>query len=306
MGFRPLNLLLILGVHKLTQWVMIKDSRGLYQETSLLELRHGLDQLMWASLILATAGYIINDYYDQPADRINKPEKTSNVLIKNPAVFWSIWAGLNLLAFTLGFNIDAMTKHTNYGALFIGISAVLWGYNLSKWSKFFIGPLLISLFVSLNLVLVQDFVLNGHSMALVEDFSIQQTNLDLASKTHWIWRIAFLGFITNFIREIIKDIEDINGDQNAGRHTIPIILGIERTAKIATALGIILILSLGTFTAIALNSSIPLSVNLTLVMILALWITFKSAKIEQPSQAKSLSLKLKLLLALGLLCLFWL
>ena len=103
-----------------------------------------------------------------------------------------------------------------------------------------------------------------------------------------------------------KDIEDINGDQNAGRRTLPIVLGIERTEKITVAIGLILVLSLGVFVAMALSTSVPLGIHLTLALLLAIWMTYKSAKIERPSQAKSLSLTLKLLLILGLLSLFWL
>ena len=75
MAFRPLNLLLLFGVHKIIQGVMIRQ--GLRRE---LQINQGdllitLDQLMWASIALAAAGYLINDYYDQRADSINKPKK---------------------------------------------------------------------------------------------------------------------------------------------------------------------------------------------------------------------------------------
>jgi len=304
-GFRPLNLLLIFGVHKIIQWVMIGHGQRLKLDINQTDLFKTLDQLMWASIALAAAGYLINDYYDQRADSINKPKRASHLLISHHIVFWSFWAGINLIAFSLGFSIDRTVEHSSYGALFILISLILFGYNLSKWSKFLIGPVVISGLVALNPILAQDLALTLYTKALTNTSFNEVYNL-IAPTGQWIWRIAFLGFLSNFIRELIKDIEDINGDQNAGRRTLPIVLGIERTAKITAVFGLILVLILGMFAAIALNSSIPLGINLTLALILAIWITYKSAKIERPSQAKSLSLTLKLLLILGLMSLFWL
>lgn len=305
-SFRPLNLALIFGLHKISQWVLIKDSADLYYAPNLMVMRQSLDQLMWASIFLAAAGYLINDYYDQTTDRINKANKVSPIVTQSRVLFWSNWIGINLLAFYLGFSIDATTNHTNYGPLFIGISMILWAYNLSQWSKFIIGPLVISAFVALNLVLVHELAFRAHDLGMNEAFSAEPFNNILEWKTKWIWRIAYLGFITNFMREIIKDIEDINGDQNARRRTIPIVLGIARTAKVAMALGLILILSIAAFIAVAFNSSIALSVNLAFALVLGIWITYKCSKIETQSQAKSLSLMLKLLLVLGLICLAWL
>ena len=304
-GFRPLNLLLIFGLHQIIQLVYSRHYLSHNLQEHPPELLCVLNQLMWASIALAAAGYLINDYYDQRTDAINKPEKKPNLLISHKVVFWSFWMFLNPIAFYLGFIIDATVEHSNYVCLFIVISVVLFGYNLSRWSKFIIGPVLISALVALNLLLAQDLALNHYAKALT-DISYDAVEALFAPTKHWIWRIAFLGFISNFIRELIKDIEDINGDQNAGRRTLPVVLGVARTANIAVAFGIILVLSLGVFAAIAFNSSIPLGVNLTVALALAVWITYKCTKIERPSQAKSLSLTLKLLLVLGLLSLYWL
>jgi 4-hydroxybenzoate polyprenyltransferase len=305
-GFRPFNLGLILGLHKAAQWVLFRDNYGLMSLANRAELQHNLDLLMWASFALAAAGYLINDFYDLKTDQINKPEKSPSAIIRNKSLFWSLWGGLNLLAFLIGLSLDKTLEQTQFRFLFIGISGVLWAYNLSKWSKFFIGPLLISVLVVLNLILVLE-VFSFLPLSLsIEAFSAVEIKRNILEITPWFWRIAFLGFLTNFIREIVKDIEDINGDQNAGRQTIPIVIGIERTAKLAAALGVILVLSLGAFMALSLSLSIALSINLALVLTFALWITYNCTKIERPSQAKSLSLSLKLLLSLGLVCLIWL
>jgi 4-hydroxybenzoate polyprenyltransferase len=55
---------------------------------------------------------------------------------------------------------------------------------------------------------------------------------------------AIFAFIINFIREIVKDMEDVNGDYNQGMSTLPIAIGVKRTSTVVFVLGIISILIL--------------------------------------------------------------
>jgi 4-hydroxybenzoate polyprenyltransferase len=50
---------------------------------------------------------------------------------------------------------------------------------------------------------------------------------------------ALFAFVINFIREIVKDLEDVNGDYNQGMNTLPIALGIARTSKLVLVLSLI-------------------------------------------------------------------
>ena len=57
---------------------------------------------------------------------------------------------------------------------------------------------------------------------------------------------AIFAFIINFIREIVKDMEDVNGDYNQGMSTLPIAIGVKRTSTVVFVLGIISILAVMT------------------------------------------------------------
>jgi 4-hydroxybenzoate polyprenyltransferase len=50
---------------------------------------------------------------------------------------------------------------------------------------------------------------------------------------------AIFAFIINFIREVVKDLQDINGDSNQGMNTLPIVFGVKRTAKLIFGLSFI-------------------------------------------------------------------
>ena len=306
-GFRPLNLFLIASVHKLTQRVFVPNKEAFNKGSAYYsDLNNALNALLWASVLIAAAGYLVNDYTDKKTDRINNPKKPSNLLIGHPLIFSSVWIGLNLWACVLGFSIDLETQDTHYGFLFLGIIALLWGYNQSKWSKFIIGPVMISVLVALNSVLVMDLSLGFYVRAGQLPLSTHIQNEMFTQEVIWIWRIAILAFLTNLIREFVKDIQDVNGDKNAGRNTLAVILGVTRTAKLSFGLSLILIIFLAGFVALAWPLNPVFGLHLTAILILSALVAYKSIGIEKPSQAKSLSLYLKLILALGLLSLFWL
>jgi 4-hydroxybenzoate polyprenyltransferase len=307
LGFRPLNLFLIASVHKLTQRIFVPNKEVFDKDSAYyFDLNNTLNALLWASVLIAAAGYLVNDYTDKETDRINSPKKPSNLLIGHPLIFWSIWIGLNFWACVLGFSIDFETQDTHFGFVFLGIIAVLWGYNQSKWGKFIIGPIMISVLVALNSVLVMDLSLDFYVRVSQSPQSTYIRNEMFTQEVIWIWRIAILAFLTNLIREFVKDIEDINGDKNAGRNTLAVVLGVTRTAKLSFGLSLILIIFLAGFVALAWPINPVFGFHLTVILILSALVSYKSIGIENPSQAKSLSLYLKLILALGLLCLFWL
>jgi 4-hydroxybenzoate polyprenyltransferase len=56
---------------------------------------------------------------------------------------------------------------------------------------------------------------------------------DLSIIFYWVGGFAIFAFITTLCREIIKDIEDFEGDVAYGRNTIPVVIGI-LTSKIVT------------------------------------------------------------------------
>jgi 4-hydroxybenzoate polyprenyltransferase len=55
----------------------------------------------------------------------------------------------------------------------------------------------------------------------------------------WVAGFSFFAFITTLTREIIKDIEDFEGDNAYGRKTLPIMLGVTYSKWVVIGLNII-------------------------------------------------------------------
>ncbi len=198
--------------------------------------------LVLATVLIAAGGYIINDIYDVTSDKINKPNKrivdVSIDAKKARLLFY-------LVTFTgigLGFILSAMMAKPLYALYFFGAATGLYVYSRFLKTVPLVGNILISVIVALSILIVGVFELLP---------SINVYNKESQMVVFNILRdIAIFAFMINFLREIVKDIEDIQGDHVARYKTIPIILGVKRTAQITTVMGLIMvmIISLYTFT----------------------------------------------------------
>ncbi|MDN3723681.1 geranylgeranylglycerol-phosphate geranylgeranyltransferase [Aequorivita sp. SDUM287046] len=262
-----------------------------HAETTLTNF--GFFLLVIATLSIAAAGNIINDILDVEIDKINKPktvligkkisEKTAN----------SLFIILNILGVTLGFYLANSIGKPSFAALFILISALLYLYAAYLKGIFLIGNLLVSALVAISLLIVGLFELLP---AISAENQFAQRAVFII-----VFHYALFAFSLNFIREIVKDLEDINGDKNGGMNTLAIALGRKRTMKIVFALGAIL--TLGTvFYVYEYLYQLQIIVLYFLFAIIApmLYFCIKAWEAETQSQFHFLSQLLKVIMFLGI------
>jgi 4-hydroxybenzoate polyprenyltransferase len=195
--------------------------------------------LMWliiASVSIAAAGYIINDYFDLNIDQINKPDK--NVLNSIIHRRWAIIWHLLLSTFGIGATIMALGFSKWYLVVAnIVCVALLWLYSTSFKRQLLIGNVVISL-LSAWTVLILFFA----KVPFSEAFNNQN---DITLK---YFRLAFLyggfAFVISLVREAIKDIEDREGDAHYGCKTLPIYAGVRATKIYVATLLVVLIVGL--------------------------------------------------------------
>ncbi|MCM4156050.1 geranylgeranylglycerol-phosphate geranylgeranyltransferase [Gramella sp. AN32] len=191
----------------------------------------GFTLLVLAVVCVAASGYVINDIYDYQADLDNKPEKTLVRQHIPEKTAYTIFIMLNIIGVGLGFYLSNMIGQPGFSAFFIFGSAILYIYNSQLQETILAGNILVSVIVGLIPVGVGLYDLypaitpeNQQSQSVI--FSI-------------LLDYSLFAFLINFIREIVKDAEDVDGDYNAGYKTLPIVLGKSRTNKVVFALGLI-------------------------------------------------------------------
>ena len=194
--------------------------------------------LVLATVFITASGYIINDIYDVATDTINKnQERIIGKSIKSRnAISWYIF--FNLIGLLLGCYIAYIVKRPVFGLIFFYCIFSLWTYSKYLKSSFLSGNLQVSFLIALSIfnVALFDIIPNG----------INKTNDELMVFKIILCYAAF-AFITTFIREIIKDLEDIEGDKNINAKTLAITCGIEKTKWIALLFTIFTFLGISYF-----------------------------------------------------------
>lgn len=185
-----------------------------------------------ASLCIAAAGYIINDIEDVEIDRINRPEKRLIPLKITEKRAFNYYLALNIVGVGLGYLLSLQSGNSGYAAFFVFISALLYSYATFLKQILLVGNILVSLLVASSILLVVIFDLSP----IVTSYGPSLTNPISVLRDY-----AIFAFMLNLLREIVKDIEDMDGDHAYGLQSLPIIFGRVRTARSMSILALLYI-----------------------------------------------------------------
>lgn len=251
--------------------------------------------LILASLFIAAAGYIINDYFDINIDEVNKPERmvVGKLISRRWAIAWHFMLSFGGVILTM----IALPLHKWYLVLANMLCIImLWFYSTTFKRKLLIGNIVISLLTAWTILLIF-FSKVSVSDALLPEHQSQPK----------FFRFAFLyagfAFIISLIREAIKDIEDMPGDARYGCKTMPIVWGINTTKVYTTVWLIILLAILVVIQVYILQFQWWWAVIYCIPFIIAplSGILFKLPRASTPDQYHKLSRKAKLVMLTGIL-----
>jgi 4-hydroxybenzoate polyprenyltransferase len=205
------NLVIIAVAQYFTVFFLVSPSYILDWRLALLSV---------STLMIAAAGYIINDYYDVKIDLINKPQRVviGRGIPRRYALL--LHTLLSVAGVGLGFILKWQISVINFFSAFL-----LWWYSNSLKRQPFVGNLSIAFLTALSIFVIP--------------FLYWEANVI------YILIYGMFAFQATLLREIIKDIEDLKGDNTFGCRTLPIVWGIRRTKNViyllATAfLGLVL------------------------------------------------------------------
>ncbi len=198
--------------------------------------------LLFALLFIAAAGYIINDIYDLESDKINKPKaviigsEISEILAMRLYILFN-FTGLGL-AYYLSYSIG----HLNYSLLFLILAFGLLKYSQSWKNIFILKNVLVAFLVSLSILILGIYdVYSAINMSnAVQQFTILSIVFDY----------FLFSFLTNLIREIIKDIEDMKGDKERNTKSFTAVIGLKKTRYLVIFLNSLLIVAIAYYAVV--------------------------------------------------------
>ena len=266
---RPVNLIILAFAQMMTAVFLVETNihgQATWQTWNLY-------LLILATLMIAAAGYMINDYYDVKIDYVNKPDEVIIGRTMKRRVALLYHSLLNFSAIGIGWLLSPRVAFVIFLAAFL-----LWLYsNLLKRLPF-IGNFTVAF-------------LTGASIWLI-GYYYQKSEL-------LVLTYALFAFFTNIIREIIKDIEDRDGDRKHGCQTLQIVIGFRNTKKVIFVIALIFVCSILVVTFKINNPNLYIYFGvLSIVFILFMYKIYMADRKQHFTQ---LSLYNKILMLAGIL-----
>jgi 4-hydroxybenzoate polyprenyltransferase len=233
--------------------------------------------LSLSTVCIAAAGYIINDYFDIKIDIVNKPERV--VVGRYLKRRWAMGAHqvLNVVGAALGLLLGVWVFLVNVFSI-----TLLWFYSERYKRAPFIGNLIVSL-------------LTGFSLLIL--------TLNYPANRRLVLIYAVFSFFISLIREIVKDMEDIRGDEAHGCRTLPIIWGIRRTKYFLYGIIFVFVTTLFIM-ADTLNNNV-LAVLFLLLLVPIGWLVYSLSHSDTRRDFKKISTLCKIIMLLGLITMLW-
>ena len=203
---RPLNLLITFSCILLTAHIINKISLTLLP-------------IILVILLLGSFANVINDILDAKIDNENNLDRpiATGLISKKYAILYSSILLLSAICIIFYYNFDILTK---FLILFLNLPLILLYTPIFKKIPL-IGNLIVSFVLSMVFIV---------------------TCIYLKSSLFLILPIAILAFLMMVIREIVKDIADIEGDKKFGVNTLPVKYGIEKSFNVIILFSFLLII----------------------------------------------------------------
>jgi len=188
-----------------------------------LRLRPEWQLAFWGSLsmlLMVGGGNADNDALDVEVDRVNRPNRPLAAGLLGRGTAWTT-------AFLLygGAILCAWIGSPLHGLLAAVMAVLLIAYNRFYKGRPLSGNLIISLLCGLAVYFVE--------LPLLIDFPL--TTKDSLPA-------AVFAFLVTFVRELVKDAEDVVGDRLAGHRTFAVTAGTEAARRLAFASMVVLLL----------------------------------------------------------------
>lgn len=181
--------------------------------------------LILSTVLIAAGGYVIKAIFDQESYQINNDTKVLIGTYISESAAYNLYAGLTITGVGCGFILANSVEHSNFAILFVLVATLLYFYASSIKNIAFLGNILIASILSFSIIIIGIFDIFPNT------FEINQQQMSVAFSI--LMDYAKFVFIVYLVREIIKNIINFEVDKTQEIKTLPVVIGIKKSNKIA-------------------------------------------------------------------------
>lgn len=285
---RPLNLLIIALTMGLMRYFVIRplvEVNGFHLQFPLWKFL----LLILSTVLIAAAGNIINDYFDQRTDRINKPKDIIVGVHVKRRVAMMVHQVFNALGLAIAVYLAWSIGMWKLSILSFFAAGSLWFYSVQFKKDLIIGNVIIALLAGMVPLLVGVYeiplLLKVYGAEVAQFFAETRPGEDPSEyfkiMFYFILGYSAFAFVFNLIREIQKDMADVKGDMRIGAQTIPLVYGLKKAKYIV---GLLIAASIGLLMAVqqkVFNDNTTLIYMLLAVvlpLIISMWLNHRAVR----------------------------
>jgi 4-hydroxybenzoate polyprenyltransferase len=204
----------------------------------------------------------------------------------------------NILGVSAGFYISYKAGYIWLGSLFLVVSGLLYFYSASYKRQFLIGNIIVAFLTAMVPMLVVFF----EWPALYRYYTLNAVTLPpINILVYWVGGFGIFAFLINLTREIIKDIEDFEGDIAYGRNTVPVVIGVLAAKIVSVCLIIITVIMLYLAWHFFINDTITLVYISCAVVLPLLFVIYKIVRSNEKKELHNASSMVKVVMITGVL-----
>lgn len=262
---RLINLLMIVLVQYLVSFYLIEIPHE-------INAYKAFTVLVFCTILITAGGYIINDYHDVKIDAINKPRRVLIGRSVNRRIALAIYFVFNTLSFAIGWYMLSL----KIALIFLLAILLLWWYSSQLKRLPFVGNLAVAALTALSVLII---------------------GVHFQQYSDALFVFAGFAFLISIIREIVKDIEDMQGDVTYGCRTLPIILGMRKVKRLLY--GLLFLLTLFMIAASVYSLNALQGFFILLLLPLLFFMSVRLARADTTKHFKNISLLCKIIMLLG-------
>lgn len=292
---RPVNLLIVALTQYFINIFLLIPNFSTYGILFSLDAFHFF-LLVLSTVLICAGGYIINDYYDVQADVVNKPGKQFvGKYISKQSAYRAYWV-FTIVGLLLGVYVAYKAGNLKLATLQGVCVLLLYFYSYSYKKIILLGNLVVALLTAISILIVGAYEPHIYNLQREGDYYI--------AGVIWKYLLGFsvVAFLLTMVREIVKDVEDMEGDNDVYVQSIPIVWGLNAAKGIACAFVFVCIVLIGYAAFFGMLKGSLLYLNYAIVLLIMLLFCFYYLiKAKEKKDFSFLSRLLKFIMLTGIL-----